>query len=110
MSTMVKVTYRAYDGTETVVDVPLGHSLMEAARANNVGGIVGECGGSMMCATCHVYVDPKREDDLPEMSETEDAMLDSTICERRANSRLSCQLVTTPAFDGLKVDMPEAQT
>lgn len=107
---MVKVTFLAHDGTETVVDVPLGHSLMEAAKANNIDGIVGECGGSMMCATCHVHVDPERHPDLPEMSETEDAMLDSTICERSANSRLSCQLITTPAFEGLRVEMPEAQT
>lgn len=107
---MIKVTYVDHELKENIVAVPLGHSLMEAAKANNISGIVGECGGSMMCATCHVYVDTTRQGDLPEMSETEDAMLDSTICERRANSRLSCQLIATSALDGLKVEMPETQT
>ena len=106
---MPRVIYRAHDGRETAVAVPLGHSLMEAARANGVDGIVGQCGGSMMCATCHVYADPARLGDLPAMSATEDAMLDSTVCERRANSRLSCQLKVTEAFDGLVVEMPAEQ-
>jgi 2Fe-2S ferredoxin len=106
---MVKITYRAHDGTLTEVDAREGHSLMETAKANGIDGIVGECGGSMMCATCHVYVDPARVGDLPPMSETEDAMLDSTVCARRDTSRLSCQLVVTPAVEGLVVEMPEEQ-
>jgi len=107
---MPKVTYVGHEGTRTEVDVPEGHSLMETARSNGIEGIVGECGGSMMCATCHVYADPRRLDDLPRMSPTEEAMLDSAACERRANSRLSCQLVATPAMEGLVVEMPETQT
>lgn len=106
---MPKVTYLAHDGTRTVVEAKAGHSLMETARAHGIAGIVGECGGSMMCATCHVYTDPDRAGDLPAMGETEDAMLDSAVCPRRPNSRLSCQLVVTPAFEGLVVEMPERQ-
>lgn len=107
---MPRITYIAHDRTETVVQVPEGHSLMEAAKLNNISGIVGECGGSMMCATCHVYVDHERRADLPEISLMEDAMLDSTIAERRDNSRLSCQLIASPALEGLVVEMPETQT
>lgn len=106
---MPRITYVAHDGTRTDVDVPLGHHLMEGAVAAGLSGIVGECGGSMMCATCHVHVDPARMADLPPISPTEDAMLDSTLCERTETSRLSCQLVATPALDGLVVTMPRAQ-
>lgn len=106
---MPKVTFVAFDGVRTELDVPKGHSLMEAAVQAGLDGIVAECGGSLMCATCHLYVDPERLDDLPEIGSTEDAMLDSTECERRFNSRLSCQLVATPAFEGLVVTMPERQ-
>lgn len=106
---MVTVIFAANDGTMTQVDAPPGHTVMEVARANDIAGIVGECGGSMMCATCHVYVDPARIADLPPMGDTEDVMLDSTVCARRANSRLSCQLPVTPAIEGLVVEMPVEQ-
>ena len=53
------------------VDVPDGWSLMQAAIANGVDGIVGECGGSCACATCHCYVDESRMADLPPASEAE---------------------------------------
>lgn len=106
---MPRITYVAHDGTRTEVAVTPGHHLMEAAVAACLPGIVGECGGSMMCATCHVYVDPARMADLPPVSTTEDAMLDSTLCDRQSNSRLSCQLIASDALDGLVVTMPEAQ-
>ena len=107
---MPRVTYIADDGKETTLDVAVGTSVMQAAVYNGVDGIVAECGGSCMCATCHVYV---REDQLPltpEMEAGEDAMLDGTASPRRPNSRLSCQLVMAPQMDGLVVYMPETQT
>ena len=107
---MPRVTDVSYDGKSTALDVPLGTSVMQAAVLNGLDGIVAECGGSCMCATCHVYV---REDQLkltPEMEPGEDAMLDGTASPRRPNSRLSCQLVMEPQMDGLVVDMPETQT
>jgi 2Fe-2S ferredoxin len=100
----------SYDGNSTTLDVPLGTSVMQAAVLHGLDGIVAECGGSCMCATCHVFV---REDQLkltPPMELGEDAMLDGTASPRRPNSRLSCQLVMTPEMDGLIVDMPETQT
>lgn len=106
---MPKVTYVDYDGAERVLDVPVGTSVMQAAIANGIDGIVAECGGSMMCATCHVYVDESQHDRLPPMSSIENDMLECTRAERRPNSRLSCQLVATPEFDGLIVHLPEAQ-
>lgn len=74
-------------------------------------GIVGECGGSAMCATCHVYVgqDQGQVKMFPPVSAVEDAMLDSTSSERRSESRLSCQLRVTEAFDGLVIRFPESQ-
>src|SRR5437763_14481080 len=77
-STMPRVTYIAQDGKETTLDIAVGTSVMQAAVFNGVDGIVAECGGSCMCATCHVYV---REDQLPQtpaMQTDEDARLEGT--------------------------------
>src|SRR5512135_2243750 len=107
---MPRVTYISHDGKQTTLDVPVGTSVMQGAVLNGVDGIVAECGGSCMCATCHVYV---RDDQLalvPALGEDEEAMLEGTASPRRSNSRLSCQLVVTPQMEGLVVYLPETQT
>jgi 2Fe-2S ferredoxin len=107
---MPRVTYISQDGKETTLDIAVGTSVMQAAVFNGVDGIVAECGGACMCATCHVYV---RDDQLaltPPMQPDEDAMLEGTASPRLANSRLGCQLVVSPQMDGLVVTMPETQT
>lgn len=106
---MPKVTYIHPDGTEDVLNVPIGTSVMQAAIANGIDGIVAECGGSMMCATCHVYVEEDQLGQTPTQSDDEKAMLEFTASERRPNSRLSCQLVVTPELEGLVVYLPETQ-
>ena len=102
------VTYQHRDGTSDKVNVPAGTSVMRAALANDVPGIVGECGGELMCATCHVYVLTPRGL-APGLSEDEDEMLDFAACPRRPESRLSCQIRMSGELDGLIVETPEAQ-
>ncbi|WP_416985365.1 2Fe-2S iron-sulfur cluster-binding protein [Streptomyces sp. T028] len=106
---MARITYRSPDGTATTLDVPEGNSVMRGAVVNRVDGIVGECGGGAMCATCHVYVDRGSPVTLPAVSDIEDELLHTTACPRRENSRLSCQLPVTDEIDGLVVDVPERQ-
>jgi 2Fe-2S ferredoxin len=103
------ITYVSHTGETHQIAVPLGDSVMEGAVKNGIDGIVAECGGSCMCATCHVYVDPTFLDRLDPMDETETEMLDAAAAERKPNSRLSCQLNVTHALDGLIVRMPETQ-
>src|SRR5258707_10764987 len=106
---MRRVTYISQAEKATTLDIAVGTSVMQAAVFNGVDGITAECGGSCMCATCHVYV---RDDQLalcPEVEPGEDAMLDGTASPRPPNSRLSCQLVMSPKMEGLVVHMPETQ-
>jgi 2Fe-2S ferredoxin len=105
---MVKITYIEFGGTEHVVDVPEGLTVMEGARDNNIPGIEADCGGACACSTCHVYVDPGWIDNLPAKEAMEEDMLDFAY-EPNENSRLTCQLKVTPALDGLIVRMPEKQ-
>lgn len=107
---MPKVHYSAPDGAVTTLDVEEGKSVMLAALHANLKGIVGECGGCLTCATCHVYVDEAWQGRLPPIAADEASMLDFTAAERRAASRLSCQIVMTSALDGLVVHLPDTQT
>ena len=86
-----------------------GQSLMQAAIRANVEGIEAECGGSLTCATCHVYVREPWLDKLPRRSIDEDGMLDFAASPRRANSRLSCQIILDDSLEGLAVDIPPTQ-
>lgn len=105
---MATVTYISHDGNSIEVDVPTGTSVMQAAVDNMIDGIVGECGGSCSCATCHCYVDEKWVARIPAASGMEKDMLECVL-EPRPNSRLSCQIVVTEALDGLVVHLPESQ-
>ncbi|MBV9467273.1 MAG: 2Fe-2S iron-sulfur cluster binding domain-containing protein [Solirubrobacterales bacterium] len=106
---MPKVIYQSPDGALTEIDAPVGATVRNLALANGVDGIVGECGGELMCASCHVYVDEQFLERLPPVQEEEDEMLESTACERLSNSRLSCQIKMTDELDGLLVRLPEEQ-
>ena len=106
---MPKVVYVSPDGAATTVEEAEGMSVMQTALNANIAGIVGECGGSMMCATCHVYVREPWAAKLPEMTATESEMLTMTASERKPSSRLSCQIVLSAALDGITVDLPAKQ-
>lgn len=105
---MPQVIYRQ-GSDETVVEVGVGTSLMQAAIDEDIDGIVGECGGNAMCATCHVYVAPEVLEQLPPMAEDENEMLQCTMSPRLPNSRLSCQIQAAAALDVIIVEIPEEQ-
>lgn len=105
----MKVTYVSPTGEKVVINASEGDTLMYTAVANNVGGIIGECGGSMMCATCHVYVEEAYLSRLPAPSEGELELLACVVFDRRENSRLSCQIRVSPEIDGIILTAPERQ-
>ena len=105
---MAKITYIEFNGTEHVVDVKNGLSVMEGAVKNNIPGIDADCGGACACATCHVYVDQAWLDKTGSQSAMEESMLD--FAENvEPNSRLSCQIKVSDELDGLVVRMPASQ-
>ncbi|HEY0297535.1 MAG TPA: 2Fe-2S iron-sulfur cluster-binding protein [Bordetella sp.] len=106
---MPTITFIAADASQTEVQAANGDSVMHAALGAHLKGILGECGGSLACATCHVYVDEAWADKLAPMSDLENEMLDATACERKPGSRLCCQIEMSDALDGLKIALPESQ-
>ncbi|MEE2773439.1 MAG: 2Fe-2S iron-sulfur cluster-binding protein [Pseudomonadota bacterium] len=106
---MAKITYIEFNGTEHIVDVENGMTVMEGARDNNIPGIEADCGGACACSTCHVYVDPTWVDRLPPKEDMEEDMLDFAYSPDSTKSRLTCQIEVTDELDGLIVRMPEKQ-
>ena len=106
---MAKITYIEHNGKNHTIDVTNGLSVMEGAVQNNIPGIDADCGGSMACATCHVYVKEEWFNKLPKKEDGEEDMLDMAF-EPKKNSRLSCQLVVSDQLDGLVVNIPSKQS
>jgi 2Fe-2S ferredoxin len=106
---MPKITYQDKNGNSKTVEVETGLTVMEGAIQNDVPGIDADCGGSMACATCHVYVEEKWLNKIPKPEEAEVDMIDMAH-EPKKNSRLSCQLTVTEELDGLIVTTPEKQS
>ena len=105
---MTKITYIENNGKTHVIEVANGLSVMEGAVQNDIPGIDADCGGSMACATCHVYVKEEWFNKLPKKEDGEEDMLDMAF-EPKKNSRLSCQLIVSNELDGLIVRIPSKQ-
>ena len=105
---MPGITFIQPDGTRQVVEASVGQSVMEAATGAMVRGIVGECGGSCSCATCHLYVEEPWLSQLPPPDEMEQGMLEGAV-EPGPQSRLSCQIKVTESLDGLVARIPAGQ-
>ena len=106
---MPKINYKDKDGNNKIIEVETGLSVMEGAIQNDIPGIDADCGGSMACSTCHVYVEEKWFDKLPKAEDAEVDMIDMAY-DPKKNSRLSCQLIVTNELDGLIVTTPEKQS
>ncbi|MEX1665331.1 2Fe-2S iron-sulfur cluster-binding protein [Zhongshania arctica] len=105
---MPLIFYTSHDGNIQEVHAEVGGSVMQAAVDNGIDGILGECGGSCSCATCHCYVDPAWVAKTGEADSTENEMLECVL-EPQETSRLSCQIIITDDMDGMVITMPKAQ-
>ena len=105
---MAKITYVEHSGKIHTIQVQNGLTVMEGAIQNNIPGIDADCGGSMACATCHVYVKEEWSNKLPKKEDGEEDMLDMAY-EPNKFSRLSCQLTVSDELEGLVVNLPVKQ-
>ena len=106
---MPKINLVRPNGETVELTVDKGVSIMRAATSNGVVEIIGDCGGALSCASCHVFVDEEWLDKLPVMSASEDQMLDMTAAGREGNSRLSCQLIMSDQLDGIRLEIADPQ-
>ncbi|HEY9545118.1 MAG TPA: 2Fe-2S iron-sulfur cluster-binding protein [Solimonas sp.] len=100
----MKVTFVQADGEERTIDnIAPGTPLMNAARDHGVAGILGDCGGSCACGTCHVHVAPEWQAAVGDADDVELAALDMVAHVQQANSRLCCQISAREELDGLRL-------
>lgn len=97
---MVQVTFLQSDGIARVIEAKVGEQLMVPARNAGVKGIVAECGGSAMCATCHCYVLEIPNGALPEPLADVADTIEFNANEPRETGRLTCQIKVTEALEG----------
>lgn len=105
---MGNITFVEHDGTEHIVEIKAGETLMQAAIDNLVPGIDADCGGSCACGTCHIFVDSDWIRIAGAASNEEALMLDMTP-EKSDTSRLACQILASESMDGMVVRLPEFQ-
>ena len=103
---MPKVVYTDPHGERHEEEVPVGFTLMEGAFNQQIPGMLGECGGGAACGTCHAYIDESWLKRVPPINDLEDAML-YMVAERRANSRLTCQIHMSEELDGIEVTIAD---
>jgi len=109
MAQEIILNYRLSDGTVRTVDARVGDSVMDTAVENDIDEVVAECGGSLICATCHVYLDDETAALFEEADDAELEMLEGVAAERRPNSRLSCQLIVKAELADRTIETPERQ-
>lgn len=105
---MGSITFVEHNGSQHIVDIEEGKSLMQIAMDSCVPGVDADCGGECACGTCHVIVDNEWIETAGSASEDEAQMLDMTP-EKSETSRLACQIQTTHEMDGMVVRLPEFQ-
>jgi 2Fe-2S ferredoxin len=106
---LTRLIFETADGTRREVEANPDGSVMEAALAHGVQGIVAECNGSLACATCHVLVDGVIADALGPPVGAEDDMLDFVAVDRLPTSRLSCQVKVADCPEGAVIKLPYTQ-
>ena len=100
---MPKITYIEHGGKSHTIEVSNGLSVMEGAVQKNIPGIDADCGGSMACATCHVYVNPSDFENLKAIEEDEISTLKEAANKPTTHSRLGCQVKLIKEYNNITV-------
>ena len=102
---MPKITFIQKDGSKIEVNAEVGKTLLEVAEQNNIE-LIGACGGSCACGSCHVYIDEETLKKIEPAKEDEENVLD-VVFNIQPNSRLACQVVVSEEMDGAIITIPE---
>jgi len=100
---MVKVNF-IRDTEKISVDMPVGYTIMEAAKELDLPEIPADCGGCQACGTCHIYLDGVWCDKLKiEQNSLEQDLLEYEKDYIEGKSRLACQIQLDDSLDNVTV-------
>jgi 2Fe-2S ferredoxin len=102
----VNIIFVEANGAEKPVKAEVGMSILQLAHYNDID-MEGTCEGNMACSTCHIIMEQKFYDALPQASEEEEEMLDFTI-GLTSTSRLGCQVTIDETMDGMRLHLPKS--
>jgi ferredoxin, 2Fe-2S len=105
---MTTITFIEPSGRKIAATVDGETTLMELAVAHDVEGVLADCGGACVCATCHCQLDANYSDTLGEPGPGEIMMLDELLNVSQ-QSRLACQIDLNAELDGLVVTIPPVE-
>ena len=103
---MVKVFFKRDDEVLST-DMPVGSTLMEAAKDLNLREIPADCGGSCACATCHIHVDSVEWQEKLKIKENslEQSLLEYEPDYIEGVSRLACQIQLNDDLNNVTVKL-----
>ncbi|NFV81017.1 FAD-binding oxidoreductase [Magnetospirillum aberrantis] len=92
------------DGNAHTLAASSGTSLLAVLRAAHMP-LLSVCGGKKSCGTCRVAIAPEHFPRLPK-ADADEARLLAALDDPADNHRLACQVLLSPALDGLRVVLP----
>lgn len=103
---MPEIEFLLANESRVTVNAEAGQNIMKVAVNNDIPGVIGECGGEMSCATCHV-LDLQPDDGLFGPASEDELDVLSTLDDEQPTSRLGCQL-RMPAVECIRLAVPES--
>ena len=103
---MVKVNF-IRDNEVLSTDMPVGSTMMEAAKDLGLPEIPADCGGSCACATCHIHVDSVEWQKKLKIKENslEQSLLEYELDYIEGVSRLACQIQLNDDLNNVTVKL-----
>ncbi|XP_015374162.1 PREDICTED: adrenodoxin isoform X1 [Diuraphis noxia] len=103
----IKVTFNKANGDKIIAEGKKGDSLLDIIINNNLDfDGYGACEGTLTCSTCHVILDSKDYDALPDKPSDEELDMLDLAYNLTDTSRLGCQIILEEKLDGLEVKVP----
>lgn len=104
----VSVTFVKPDGSKATAKTKVGENLLDIVIDNDVDiDGFGACEGTLACSTCHVILEQKDFDRLPDEATDEELDMLDLAYGLTDTSRLGCQVCMSKQLDGLVVKVPE---
>ena len=97
-------------GSKIPIEAEKGTTIKDAIMDKLSPGNFALCGGSCICATCHVYIAEEDFKKLKSPEEEEIETLETNDINQTKLSRLSCQIELKEEFNNITVTMTIPRT